>query len=122
MRSRLTTPRLIALCATAVCVVFAFCPCALALNAALDAGQFSHTAWKTRDGFTKGRINAIAQTPDGYLWLGTDLGLVRFDGVRALPWRPPTNQNLPSNQIVSLQVARDGALWIGTSRGLTSWK
>ena len=66
-------------------------------------------------------INAIAQTPDGYLWLGTDNGLFRFDGVRAVPWQPPGNQHLPPGRIFSLLAGRDGTLWIG-AKGLASWK
>src|SRR5215469_2577525 len=63
------------------------CRCALALNPSLDVSQYAHTAWKFRDGFTKGTIVSIAQTPDGYLWLGTEFGLLRFDGVRSVPWQ-----------------------------------
>src|SRR5262249_15527793 len=74
-----------------------------------------------RDGFVKGPVNAMAQTPDGYLWLGTEFGLVRFDGVRAVPWQPPAGQRLPSTDIFRLLVARDGTLWIGTAKGLASW-
>jgi len=95
---------------------------AFALNPALDVSQYIHTSWKIRDGFTKGTIRTIAQTPDGYLWLGTELGLVRFDGVRARAWQPPSNQRLPSENIISLLIARDGTLWIGTAKGLASWK
>jgi signal transduction histidine kinase/ligand-binding sensor domain-containing protein len=93
----------------------------MALDAALDVSQYAHTAWKVRDGFTKGRILAIAQTPDGYLWLGTEFGLLRFDGVRAVPWQPPPGQHLPSDYIIRLLVAHDGTLWIGTLKGLASW-
>ena len=57
-------------------------PCAFGLNPALDVNQFNHKAWKVREGFAKGTIYRIAQTPDGYLWLGTQTGLVKFDGVR----------------------------------------
>src|SRR5689334_13935946 len=57
------------------------CPCALALNPALDISQYAHHAWRNSEGFAKGPINSIAQTADGYLWLGTDFGLLRFDGV-----------------------------------------
>jgi signal transduction histidine kinase/ligand-binding sensor domain-containing protein len=99
-----------------------WCPCALALNPALDASQYAHTAWKVREGFAKGSIISIAQTPDGYLWLGTAFGLSRFDGVRNVPWRPPPDQHLPSSTITRLVVARDGTLWIGTWNGLASWK
>jgi signal transduction histidine kinase/ligand-binding sensor domain-containing protein len=93
-----------------------------ALNPALDISQYAHTAWRIRDGFSKGAINSIAQTPDGYLWLGTDFGLLRFDGVRAVPWQPPPDQPLPSHEIWRLLAARDGALWIGTSKGAARWK
>ena len=65
---------------------------------------------------------AIAQTPDGYLWLGTEYGLLRFDGVRHVPWQPPSDQQLPSTSIWSLLAARDGSLWIGTAKGLAKWK
>jgi ligand-binding sensor domain-containing protein len=97
-------------------------PCAFALNPALDASQYAHNAWNNRDGFSRGFIPSIAQTPDGYLWLGTEFGLFRFDGVRAVLWQPPPNQHLPSNYIAGLLSGRDGALWIGTQQGLTRWQ
>jgi len=103
-------------------VLLACCPDTFALNPKLDVSQYAHTSWKIRDGFPKGEITAIAQTPDGYLWLGTELGLFRFDGIKNTLWRPPANQELPSNFIFSLLVTRDGALWIGTAKGLASWK
>jgi signal transduction histidine kinase/ligand-binding sensor domain-containing protein len=92
------------------------------LNTSLDATQYAHTAWKVGEGLPSGTIRAIAQTPDGYLWLGTEFGLLRFDGVRAVPWEPPSGKHLPSSDIRSLQVARDGRLWIGAYSGLASWK
>lgn len=104
------------------CVALACCPRAFALDPALDVSQYAHTSWKIRDGFTRGSIISIAQTPDGYLWLGTEFGLLRFDGVRNVPWQPPPGQQLPSQYIYNLLVARDGTLWIGTSKGLASWK
>jgi signal transduction histidine kinase/ligand-binding sensor domain-containing protein len=94
----------------------------MALDPALDVSQYAHTAWRIRDGFTKGHITSVAQTPDGYLWLGTELGLVRFDGVRVVPWQPPAGEQLPSKYISRLLVARDGTLWIATLKGLASWK
>jgi signal transduction histidine kinase/ligand-binding sensor domain-containing protein len=101
--------------------VLLLCPCALALNPALDVSQYSHTSWKIREGFSKGSITSIAQTPDGYLWLGTEFGLLRFDGVHNEPWHSPPDQPLPSNYIRGLLAARDGTLWIGTLKGLASW-
>src|SRR5215213_5123123 len=100
----------------------AWCPSVSALNPALDVSQYAHTSWKVGHGFAKSQITAIAQTPDGYLWLGTEFGLIRFDGVKNVQWRPPGNQELPSNFILSLLVTRDGTLWIGTEEGLASWK
>src|ERR1700674_5694449 len=96
--------------------------CAFGLNPAPDVSQYAHTAWKIRDGFAKGSILSIAQTPDGYLWLGTAFGLYRFDGVRNVLWQPPPDQHLPSSTITSLVASRDGTLWVGTRSGLVSWK
>ena len=96
--------------------------CAFASELSLDVSQYAHAAWKIREGFTKGTIFSIAQTPDGYLWLGTEFGLVRFDGVQAIPWQPPGGQALPGDYIRDLLVSRDGTLWIGTFKGLASWK
>jgi signal transduction histidine kinase/ligand-binding sensor domain-containing protein len=102
--------------------VLLLCPCAFALDPALDVSQYAHTSWKIREGFSKGRIQNIAQTPDGYLWLGTEFGLLRFDGVRNVPWQPPPDERLPSSNITRLVAARDGTLWIGTWKGLASWR
>jgi signal transduction histidine kinase/ligand-binding sensor domain-containing protein len=99
------------------------CPSAPALNPSLDVSQYAHTAWQFREGFTQGLIKSIAQTPDGYIWLGTEFGLFRFDGARAEDWQPPLNgEPLPSKYVVCLHVARDGTLWIGTIQGLASWR
>ena len=105
-----------------ICVMLACCSSVWALDPALDVSQYAHEAWKTDDGFTNSEITSIAQTPDGYLWLGTELGLYRFDGLKNVQWHPPADQELPSNWIMSLLAARDGTLWIGTYKGLVSWK
>jgi len=103
-------------------MLLACCRRASALNPLLDASQYAHTAWTIREGFFKGAINAIAQTPDGYLLLGTEFGLRRFDGVRSVPWPPPTGDHFPESDIQSLLAARDERIWIGTMEGLASWK
>jgi ligand-binding sensor domain-containing protein len=91
----------------------------LALDPSLEVSQYAHTAWTVRDGFSLGNICGVAQTPDGYLWLASELGLFRFDGVHAVPWQPPAGQL--SSWSTSLLVTRDGTLWIGTGTGLMSW-
>src|ERR1700745_414507 len=103
-------------------MLLACCACTFALDPSLDISQYAHTSWKTREGFAKGGIASIAQTADGYLWLGTEFGLYRFDGVRAVPWQPLGNQHLPGDRIFSLLISRNGALWIGTTKGLASWQ
>jgi hypothetical protein len=70
--------------------------CAFALDPSLDISQHTYTAWKVRDGFAKGFFHCIAQTSDEHLWLGTEFGLLRFDGVRPVPWQPPAGQQLPA--------------------------
>jgi signal transduction histidine kinase/ligand-binding sensor domain-containing protein len=94
---------------------------AFALDPALDISQYAHTAWKIRDGFFTSHVGSFAQTQDGYLWLGTEAGLFRFDGVRFRPWQPPPGASLPDNRVRPLLVSRDGTLWIGTAGGLASW-
>lgn len=93
---------------------------ALALDPPLQIAQYAHTSWTARDGALLGLVFAMAQTPDGYLWVAGSFGLFRFDGLRFIPWQPPEGQSLPDNPY-ALLVSRDGTLWIGTFGGLVSW-
>src|SRR4030095_1076315 len=110
MRARM---RCLLLGAALACTFEMWCPGARALNPELDISQYGHTAWKIRDGFIKGDITSIVQTPDGYLWLGTEFGVVRFDGVKAVPWTPPGGAPGREVRVPVLLAARDGTLWIG---------
>ena len=83
--------------------------------------QYGHTAWRVQDGAISS-AGPIAQTMDGYMWLGTHEGLMRFDGVRFVRWQPPKGESLPGGPFTSLLGSRDGSLWIGTSRGLSRLK
>jgi signal transduction histidine kinase/ligand-binding sensor domain-containing protein len=93
---------------------------------AVDPGrrisQQAHTAWRIQDGLFSSGPRTVVQTNDGYLWVGTDAGLLRFDGVRFVPWSPGNGQRLPSSQIYTLLAATDGSLWIATVAGLSRWK
>ncbi len=101
-------------------VLFTSSSPALALDPPLQIAQYAHTSWTARDGALLGLVFAIAQTPDGYLWIAGSFGLFRFDGLRFVPWQPPKGQSLPESPY-SLLVSRDGTLWIGTFNGLASW-
>src|SRR6267154_4889628 len=83
----------------AVMTALAWWSSAFALDPSLDISQYAHTSWKVREGFSNGRIQSLAQTADGYLWLGTITGLLRFDGVHAVSWQPPANDRLPNDDI-----------------------
>jgi signal transduction histidine kinase/ligand-binding sensor domain-containing protein len=95
---------------------------ATALDPKLRLTQYRHTAWRVQDGFFTAAPNAIAQTTDGYIWIGTSAGLVKYDGVRFVPWLAPGETAPFSAAIYALLGASDGTLWIGTSTGLLSWK
>ena len=92
-----------------------------ALDSSRHISQYAHTAWRLQEGILSGVPTSITQTSDGYLWVGTQGTLFRFDGVRFVSWTPPNSQKLPSDDINYLAPARDGGLWIGTSRGLARW-
>jgi signal transduction histidine kinase/ligand-binding sensor domain-containing protein len=83
--------------------------------------QYAHTAWRVQDGVLN-IPTTMAQTADGYIWFGTQAGLTRFDGVRFVPWTPPSGEQLMSVRIDSLLAANDGSLWIGTAGGLSHWQ
>jgi signal transduction histidine kinase/ligand-binding sensor domain-containing protein len=72
-------------------------------------------SWQTDDGLPQNTVNAIAQTRDGFLWVGTNGGLARFDGVRFLKFG--LQDGLRSVRISTLVEDKQGALWIGTTGG-----
>ena len=74
--------------------------------------QMYHSRWTIRDGAPSG-IETIAQTLDGYIWLGTDNGLVRFDGRSFERYHPSSGEDLHPGTIVALLATPDGGLWIG---------
>jgi signal transduction histidine kinase/ligand-binding sensor domain-containing protein len=83
-----------------------------------QTAQYSVTAWGHKDGLPSTFIYAIAQTDDGFLWLGTADGLVRFDGVQFTPWRLTAPDGQPLGQVRTLNVSRNGDLLLGTGTGL----
>src|SRR5580692_11318456 len=82
-----------------------------------DLAGYTRRVWQASDGLPEQTVQAFAQTPDGYLWIGTTGGLVRFDGVHFTVYDRQNTPALHENSIFCLTVARDGALWIGTEGG-----
>jgi ligand-binding sensor domain-containing protein/signal transduction histidine kinase len=78
---------------------------------------YSSRVWHIQDGLPEDSIQALTQTRDGYLWVGTSGGLVRFDGVRFTVFSRENTPAFRENSISALLTARDGSLWIGTDGG-----
>ena len=96
---------------------------AYALDPNRAVTQYSVRTWRGGADFPQDpTIQAIAQTPDGYLWLGTMEGLLRFDGVRTTRFAGKPD-GLPHDNLWGLRVDRDGRLWVGTDgAGVVIWK
>ncbi len=79
----------------------------------------NHTRWSAATGFTGGHVYSITQTSDGYLWIGTSTGLVRFDGLTFVPVRPDASETSETPSIVGVARDLDGNLW--ASNGLEAF-
>src|SRR5580765_454469 len=75
--------------------------------------DYSLTTWGPAEGLSSSAISAIAQTEEGYLWLGTDAGPIRFDGVRFVPWETLGLPPLTNVAVRALSSTRDGSVWFG---------
>jgi len=93
---------------------------AAALDPRKALTQYGLDAWQ--EGLPQLSLHAVVQTPDGYIWVGTQQGLARFDGVRFTKFDTANTPGLRSNLISTLLVDRGGRLWIGTwAGGLSRW-
>ena len=100
-----------------ICLFLAFaCSCAAALDSGRRIAQFAHTAWGQKDG-APSVVRALAQSADGYLWLGSSDGLYRFDGVVFERYRPQSGGQFPAQYVTSLLALPNGDLWIGFRSG-----
>jgi len=108
-----------------VCTAAAACSLLLAFNpaSALDPDmlltQYVHDAWQIENGLPQNTVGSIARTSDGYLWLGTQEGLVRFDGVRFVVFDRDNSPALDNKFVTALLADSRGRLWVGTGAGLT---
>jgi len=97
-------------------------PCAFALNPAETPANYIASRWDNEDGLPQDSIKAIFQTSDGYIWIGTNQGLARFDGLRFTVFTKHNTPSFPDSQITSFAETSDGSLWIGTSSGLARYR
>lgn len=87
------------------------------LDPSKEMYQYSHRVWQKKDGMPQNSVHAIVQTRDGFLWLATDEGLARFDGLQFTVYNTRNTPQFVNNQVRSLYEARDGTLWIGFVEG-----
>jgi signal transduction histidine kinase/ligand-binding sensor domain-containing protein len=105
--------------ASGIIILLASAKSLVALDPALALSQYLHISWTQEEGADLPAVQAIAQTHDGYLWLGTGAGLIRFDGIRFVHWEPRAGEELPSNDIRFLIASGKRGLWIGSARGIS---
>jgi signal transduction histidine kinase/ligand-binding sensor domain-containing protein/ActR/RegA family two-component response regulator len=103
------------LCA-ALCLAAA--PNAVALDPTRLLTQYITDNWQSDRGLPQNTVSAIAQTPDGYLWMTTQEGVVRFDGVRFTVFDRNNSDQLQGSSFLALRVDRRGYLWVGGRVGL----
>jgi PAS domain S-box-containing protein len=87
-----------------------------------DDFQLVMESWNSASGLQQNSVVAIVQSPDGFLWAGTQEGIARFDGTRFIPYsdmKPWANQD---PWVQAMAATPDGALWVGTSSGLNRFK
>lgn len=84
--------------------------------------QYGRRIWQTGNGLPQDTVHAILQTRDGYLWVGTEGGLVRFDGIDFVTFDVENTRQLKSDTVYDLFQDRSGALWIATAGGLAAYR
>ena len=87
-------------------------PAAHALDPKLSPLQYQHTSWTEEEGIALPAVTSLAQTADGYLWLATAEGLMRFDGLRFTRFQPASGSSLPGSNAPYLLPSSDGSLWV----------
>ncbi len=104
---------------TTMVLLVAGAPCVLrALEAPPSlSSSATHRMWRAQDGLPDQTVQALVQTADGYLWIGTKGGLLRFDGSQFVVFDHANTPGLEESSINCLLAASDGGLWVGTEGG-----
>jgi ligand-binding sensor domain-containing protein/signal transduction histidine kinase len=93
---------------------------AMALDPQRSLDHYGHQVWHTDSGLPQNTVHAILQSRDGYLWLGTDGGLVRFNGIDFVTFSAENTPQFVSDTVYDLLQDATGTLWISTAAGLLS--
>ena len=94
-------------------------PFSFALDPCKTISQYTHTNWQIEDGLPQDAVQCIQQTRDGYIWVGTQERLARFDGVKFTVFDRGNTEGINNNSIQSVIQTADGSIWAGTQGGLT---
>lgn len=84
--------------------------------------SYQHQTWRTENGLPQNSVHSILQTNDGYIWLATEGGVARFDGLKFVVFDSENTPGLRSSNIRALLEDRGQSLWIGTADGLSRLK
>ena len=95
---------------------------ALALDPERENHQHLHDVWQIDDGLPQNGVAAIGQSQEGYLWLGTQEGLVRYDGQEFVVFDKYNTEAMLESQVRALAIGNQGEVWIGTEGGLLLYK
>ncbi len=115
-------PRVVVRAALAAGLLLGTSQAGAALEPSTPLASYSRQTWMMENGLPQNTVTALIQTRNGFVWLGTEAGLVRFDGVGFETFDRNSNPALPGSDVACLLESPDGSLWIGTSGGLARWK
>jgi len=102
--------------------LLAFSQMALGLDPQRSLDHYGHQAWRTDSGLPQNTVHSILQTRDGYVWLGTDGGLVRFNGIDFVTFDAENTPQFASDTVYHLLQDGSGTLWISTAAGLLAYR
>jgi ligand-binding sensor domain-containing protein len=106
----------------ALCIVFLFANAgrSFALDPSAPIKDYLLKTWTTGEGLPQTRVMALCSSKMGYLWLGTDVGIVRFDGLLFTVFNSENTPGLRNSMVLALLEDREGRLWVGLNRGLAA--
>jgi len=115
-------PQTIVCSACAALALLVGAPAGLAVEPSTPLANLSRQVWAMESGLPQNTVQALVQTRDGFVWLGTEAGLVRFDGIAFQVFDRNSSPSVPGNDVCCLLQTQDGGLWVGASEGLARWK